>query len=107
MKESIGTSQIPSGLLDSLADDAYRTLIQAEDELRLLSGELSDAKEHVSEITKMHHSIRIWSRIFDISSCEAKKMILSSALQRVGISKGYKINIIYSDAIQKMMDALE
>ncbi len=34
-------------------------------------------------------------------------MILSSALQRVEISKGYKINIIYSDVIQKMMEALE
>lgn len=108
VKESIsGTSQIPSGLLDSLADDAYHTLIKAEDKLRFLSGELTDAKEHISEITKIHHSIRIWSRIFDISSCEAKKMILTSSLKRVEISKGYKINIIYSDVIQKMMGALE
>lgn len=108
VKETInGTSQIPIGLLDSLADDAYHILLQTEDEHRYLSCELSDVKEHISEITKIYNSIRIWSRIFDISSSEAKKMILSSTLQRVEISRGYKINIIYSDVIQKMMKALE
>jgi hypothetical protein len=68
---------------------------------------LSEEKEHVSEITNIYNSIRIWSRIFDISSSEAKKMILSSVVQRVEISRGYKFNIIYSDVIKKMMKQLE
>ncbi len=52
-------------IIGSIPDETgeSHTLIQAEDKLRFLSGELTDAKEHVSEIAKIHHSIHIWSRI--------------------------------------------
>ncbi len=68
--------------------------------------ELSDAMKLSVEITKMYESVRIWARIIDICSCEAKKMILASAIQRVELSRGYIIEIVYSEQIQMLLDAL-
>lgn len=101
-----GSAKIPNALLDSLADEAYRTLTQAEDECSSLKCELSDAMERYTGITKMYDSVRIWARIFDICSCEAKKMILASAIQRVELSRGYQIKIVYSEQIQILLDTL-
>jgi len=103
IKES---TKIPNALLDSLAEEAYRTLAQAEDECSTLKCELSDEMKRSAEITKMYDSIRIWARIFDICNCEAKKMILASAIQRVELSRGYQIKIVYSEQIQMLLDAL-
>ncbi len=101
-----GSTKIPNALLDSLAEEAYRTLAQTEEECSTLKCELSDAMKRSAEITKMYDSVRIWARIFDICSCEAKKMILSSAVQRVELSRGYQIKIVYSEQIQMLLDTL-
>lgn len=99
-------TKIPNDLLDSLAEEACRTLALTEEDCGTLKCELSDAMKRSAEITKMYDSIRIWARIFDICSCEAKKMILASTIQRVELSRGYIINIVYSEQIQMLLDAL-
>lgn len=99
-------AKFPNALLDTLVEEACKTLAEAEEECSTLKCELADALKHSAEITKMYESVRIWARIFDICSCEAKKMILASAIQRIELSREYQIKIIYSEQIQLLLKAL-
>jgi hypothetical protein len=40
------------------------------------------------------------------ATAKQKKMILASAIQRVELSRGYQIKIVYSEQIQMLLDTL-
>jgi Mg2+ and Co2+ transporter CorA len=88
-----GKSQFSPDLLNKLHAEAAERTKQAKQRVTLCESELSGSEKRLVELRHEYSSLLSWAGIFDISSIEAKKMILTHIINVIRVKRDYELDI--------------
>ena len=88
-----GKSQFSPDLLNKLQAESSERTQFAKEAVSLCQKELSDSEKRLKEIQREFTALLSWAEVFDISSIEAKKMILTHIIKSVRVKRDYELDI--------------
>ena len=100
-----GTSKFSPDLLNKLHSEATERTKQAKQRVALCEAELSNSELRLNELRREYSSLLSWADIFDISSIEAKKMILTHIIRVVRVKRDYELDVELHISCEQFMVA--
>ena len=80
-------------MLQEMSAQRKVKLEAAISEMERISEDMATEETLVNDAQRQLEQVLEWAAIFDITSLETKRMILARIIERVTVSKGYKIHI--------------
>lgn len=94
-------------VLSELVNESRGKVFTSSERLTALMVELEQGNEKASEMKNELSCICTWSKIFDESNMEVKKMITSYIIKRVNVFKDYKLDIELNLDIQQFLNGID
>lgn len=91
-----GESALDRETISEMLAESKAALEEAEAELERCDLELEDGQEIRNEIMKAHDSLLSWADMYDQSELEDRKMIVAKIINKVSLSRDYKIEIDFA-----------
>ena len=88
-----GTSHLNAELLNKLHTDASKRAAEAKANVEKSEVELQLCEQRLADFGREYDSLVTWADVFDESSIETKKMILTHILSAVRVSRDYNLDI--------------
>ena len=88
-----GTSKFSPDLLNKLHAESAERTNRAKQSVSLCEAELASSEKRLGELQHEYSSLLSWAGIFDISSIEAKKMILTHIIRTIRVKRDYELDI--------------
>jgi len=101
-----GDSAFTAEILNQLISDTDATLAKQTVERERLQVELDDVEFLYEKTKEEHMRIRTWCEIFDGSSLETQKMVVSSIINEVRLWKGYQIEIDLNLSVEEFVGGI-
>ena len=105
IKSLRGTSKFSPDLLNKLHTEANERTSQAKERVTLCETELTGSEKRLDELGQEYSSLLSWAGIFDISSIEAKKMILTHIIKAIRVKRDYELDIELHISCEKFIIA--
>ena len=102
-----GESVLDRETLNDLTQESKEALDEATDEYNNCAKAIDNAQEVHSTLKKEQDRILSWADMYDSSSHEAKKMIISKIVDRVTVRRNYDISIDLNLSYQDYMGVTE
>ncbi|MCL2837606.1 MAG: recombinase family protein [Oscillospiraceae bacterium] len=96
LKAIRGESKFTPELLSGLIEESEKQLTNAETVRNNLKRELEDCKRQAEEIQAQYDEVVSWAELYDSAEHKAKKMIIANLINRIEISRGYRIDIDFN-----------
>ena len=102
-----GESSLDHETLNELIQESKEALELATEEYNNCEKSIDNAKEVFEALRREQHKILSWAEMYDSSSHEAKKMIISKIVDRVTVRRNYEISIDLNLSYQDYMGMAE
>ena len=79
-------------------------ITEAKEQLEMLQNEMSSKKASMEKLKPAYERFTGWADEFVAATTERKKMIISQVVNRIEISKGYKINLVLSPEYERFCE---
>ena len=89
----IGESAYTSEQLSMAIKGVEHKISDLQGQLTTLESEIANKKASMEKVKPAFERFAGWANEFELASIERKKMIISQLINRIEISKGYKVNI--------------
>ena len=93
LKSLTGESAFETELLQTMLADNKAALDASEAAMLELAHEKENEEARLRYLSTQYHNIRDWAEVFDTSSTEEKKMILSRIIRRIEVDRNYHLTI--------------
>ena len=93
MKALNGESAFAAGLLNSMLEENIAALVEAEARLRACQQEKTLEDTRLQYLSEQYKQITDWAKEFDLADNDTKKMIMARLIERIEVSKHYKLTI--------------
>ena len=88
-----GTSKFSQALLSRLQSETEERTKQAKQAVNHYEEELSNSEKRLDSLRSEHVALLSWADIFDSSSIDAKKMILTHIINAVRVKRDYELDV--------------
>lgn len=93
LKSLTGESAFETELLQTMLADNKAALDASDAAMSELAHEKENEEARLRYLSTQYHNIRDWAEVFDTSSTEEKKMILSRIIRRIEVDRNYHLTI--------------
>ena len=104
MKVIQGTSSFSRELLGELIEKSEKQVQETRTKIEEIEKTAADLAGAMAKADEQYHQVLDWSELYDKSTTEAKKMILSQLIDRVTIKKGYQLDIAFSVSYEQFVE---
>ena len=107
LKAIQGKSALPQDVLAEMLEDCRQRVLDTSERITALTAELESGNAKMDEMKAEFDRIVSWSKIFDESSMEVKKMICGYLIKRVEVSKDYEVNIEFNMNVEQFLNGID
>ena len=107
LKAIQGKSALPQDVLSEMLEDARQKVLSSSERITELTAELNDGNSKIEEMKAEFNQIVSWSKIFDDSPMEVKKMICGYIIKKVSVSKDYDIKIEFNINVEQFLNGID
>ena len=107
LKAIQGKSALPQDVLSEMLEDARQKVLSSSERITELTAELNDGNSKIEEMKAEYNQIVSWSKIFDDSPMEVKKMICGYIIKKVSVCKDYDIKIEFSINVEQFLNGID
>ena len=107
LKAIQGKSALPQDVLTEMLEDTRQKVLDTSERITSLTDELNAGNSKIDEMKAEYNRIVSWSKIFDESDMEVKKMICGYIIKRVSVCKGYKIKIEFNINVEQFLNGID
>ncbi len=93
MKALNGESAFAAGLLNSMLEENIAALVEAEARLSACQQEKTLEDTRLQYLSEQYKQITDWAKEFDLADNDTKKMIMARLIERIEVSRHYKLTI--------------
>lgn len=90
-----------------MLEDTRQKVLDTSERITSLTDELNAGNSKIDEMKAEYNRIVSWSKIFDESDMEVKKMICGYIIKRVSVCKGYKIKIEFNINVEQFLNGID
>lgn len=89
-------------------DISFQTpFVSSSERITELTAELNDGNSKIEEMKAEFNQIVSWSKIFDDSPMEVKKMICGYIIKKVSVCKDYDIKIEFNINVEQFLNGID
>lgn len=107
LKAIQGKSALPQDVLSEMLEDARQKVLSSSERITQLTAELNDGNSKIEEMKAEFNQIVSWSKIFDDSPMEVKKMICGYIIKKVSVCKDYDIKIEFNINVEQFLNGID
>lgn len=107
LKAIQGKSALPQDVLSEMLEDARQKVLSSSERITELTAELNDGNSKIEEMKAEFNQIVSWSKIFDDSPMEVKKMICGYIIKKVSVCKDYDIKIEFNINVEQFLNGID
>lgn len=97
-----GQSKLSSDLLNTLVSEAESQIQEAQASANIAETELQELIENSEGLKREYDQLLSWADLYDKSSFEAKKMIVSQFIKAVRVGKDYNIEVDFNVSFEEL-----
>ena len=94
-------------VLSEMLEDARQKVLSSSERITELTAELNDGNSKIEEMKAEFNQIVSWSKIFDDSPMEVKKMICGYIIKKVSVCKDYDIKIEFNINVEQFLNGID
>ena len=102
-----GKSALPQDVLSEMLEDTRQKVLDTSERITKLTAELNDGNSKIEEMKAEFNRIVSWSKIFDESPMEVKKMICGYIINKVTVYQDYNIQIEFSISVEQFLNGID
>ena len=97
-----GQSKLSIGLLNTLVAEAESKIQEAQASVNTAEAELQELLETSEGMKREYDQLLSWADLYDKSSFEAKKMIVSQFIKAVRVGRDYNIEVDFNVSFEEL-----
>lgn len=102
-----GESNFDPSLLNELIETASKQKVVAEQDVEKLNNELATSKNMLEPLREQHDLYVSWADVFDSCDINTKRMIICRLIDKVTVSRGYKIDVELTITVKQYAEFFE
>lgn len=107
LKAIQGKSALPQDVLTEMLEDTRQKVLSTSERITTLTAELNDGNSKIEEMKAEFNRIVSWSKIFDESPMEVKKMICGYIIKKVSVFRDYRIKIEFNINVEQFLNGID
>ena len=107
LKAIQGKSALPQDVLSEMLEDTRQKVLDTSERITKLTAELNDGNSKIEEMKAEFNRIVSWSKIFDESPMEVKKMICGYIIKKVSVCQDYKVKIEFNINVEQFLNGID
>ena len=107
LKAIQGKSALPQDVLTEMLEDTRQKVLSTSERITTLTEELNDGNSKIEEMKAEFNRIVSWSKIFDESPMEVKKMICGYIIKKVSVFRDYRIKIEFNINVEQFLNGID
>lgn len=102
-----GQSAFSPEVLNTTIEEQTKKCAQLKAAIVKMESELDAGQNRTVEIAKQYDSLLDWATAYDTASMSAKKVIAAHMIERVDVSRGYRLNIKLNISVEQFLSGLD
>lgn len=102
-----GQSAFSPDILNAAIEEQAKKCAQFRASIAQMELELSQGQDRAIEIAKQYDNLLNWADAYGTASMSAKKVIASHMIDRVDVSRGYRLNIKLNISVEQFLSGLD
>ena len=102
-----GKSALPQDVLTEMLEDTRQKVLSTSERITTLTAELNDGNSKIEEMKAEFNRIVSWSKIFDESPMEVKKMICGYIIKKVSVFRDYRVKIEFNINVEQFLNGID
>ena len=90
-----------------MLEDTRQKVLSTSERITTLTAELNDGNSKIEEMKAEFNRIVSWSKIFDESPMEVKKMICGYIIKKVSVFRDYRIKIEFNINVEQFLNGID
>ena len=107
LKAIQGKSALPQDVLTEMLEDTRQKVLSTSERITTLTAELNDGNSKIEEMKAEFNRIVSWSKIFDESPMEVKKMICGYIIKKVSVFRDYRVKIEFNINVEQFLNGID
>ena len=107
LKAIQGKSALPQDVLTEMLEDTRQKVLSTSERITTLTSELNDGNSKIEEMKAEFNRIVSWSKIFDESPMEVKKMICGYIIKKVSVFRDYRVKIEFNINVEQFLNGID
>ena len=88
-------------------EDTRQKVLSTSERITTLTAELNDGNSKIEEMKAEFNRIVSWSKIFDESPMEVKKMICGYIIKKVSVFRDYRVKIEFNINVEQFLNGID
>lgn len=107
LKAVQGKSSLPVDVLSEMLEETRQKVLDTSGQITALVLEVDKENAKISEMQTEFNKIVSWSKIFDESDIEVKKMICGYIIKRVTVYRNYQIEVEFNITVEQFLKGID
>ena len=107
LKAIQGKSALPQDVLSEMLEEVRQKVLTTSERITALTAELEDENSKIDEMKAEFNRIVSWSKIFDESPMEVKKMICGDIIKKIFVQRDYKVRIEFNINVEQFLNGVD
>lgn len=90
-----------------MLEDTRQKVLSTSERITTLTAELNDGNSKIEEMKAEFNRIVSWSKIFDESPMEVKKMICGYIIKKVSVFRDYRVKIEFNINVEQFLNGID
>lgn len=102
-----GQSAFSPEVLNTTIEEQTKKCAQLKAAIAKMESELNAGQNRTVEIARQYDNLLDWATAYDTASMSAKKVIATHMIDRVDVSRGYRLNIKLNISVEQFLSGLD
>ena len=107
LKAIQGKSALPQDVLSEMLEEVRQKVLTTSERITALTAELEDENSKIDEMKAEFNRIVSWSKIFDESPMEVKKMICGYIIKKIFVQRDNKVRIEFNINVEQFLNGID
>ena len=98
---------MPQDVLTEMLENTRQKVLSTNERITPLHAERNDGNSKIEEMKAKFNRIVSWSKIFDESPMEVKKMICGYIIKKVSVFRDYKVKFEFNINVEQFLNGID